>query len=232
MKRNFILLLIFLSTCANLTFAQKKIKKVPKAKDEQIKGWIDDYSGFITLSLEQRTAIYELYKDRYLKKDSIHNKVKNDESLSLNEKVQLKKRVDKAIDAKLFDLLSVEDYLNIKCYHQVVTRLVKIEFIAPLSEVQRQRLMMAMREMRFKNVILVNTYGNNSASAKQQMEENRAICSAVEKDIFTEEMYNHLYKLNFLTVVDWSKRNTHSDEEEMSNLLDGYNLLEPTKNLN
>ncbi|NLR91746.1 hypothetical protein [Flammeovirga agarivorans] len=224
MKRSFIVLVLIL-IFAGPDFAQNS--KILDKKIKEIHQRIDDYQGFLTLSNEEVDTIYDLYLNRYLKKDSIHRAVLNDESLSKYEKIKMKKRVDKETDLKLMNLLSFEEYIQIKCHHQTIIRLGQIQFINPLNENDYQRILVAMREMRYHNILVAKEFGKSSPIAKEKMMENRSKCAAIEKEIFTEDMYTHLKKLNLLTIVDWGKDTHLSDADEMSSILDGYNILEP-----
>lgn len=204
------------------SFAQ--LKKLPVTKAEQISQWLTDYSSFIELENEKRVALYKLYERRFLQKDSIHN-VK---SLSIAEKYKQKIDIDKTIDELMQKTLTLEEYVYIKCHHQTIGRLQKINFIADLDAVNTERLLVAMREMRYKNVMLINQHGKYQPSVKKRMMENRAHCSAIERQIFTKDMYDHLYEMDLLTVIDW----TEEKQDELSTIMNGYNILDPMDDIN
>lgn len=224
MKKIIIIFVLAVLSFQTNGFAQ--LKKLPPKKAKQIEGWLNDYQTFIELDTETRDQVFHLYERRFLQKDSIHNTP----GLSKEEKQRKKKGIDNQTNSALARVLTKDEYLYIKCHHLTIYRLKQIGFITELGTVQKQRLMMAMREMRYKNMILLDQYGNKNAAAKEQMKQNREHCSNVEQQVFSEEMYKHLYKMNLLTVVDWSNNKQKEDISEA--ILEGYNVLDPLESVN
>lgn len=225
MKKMIIIFVLALLTYNSETFAQ--LKKLPPKKAETINSWLDQYSTFITLDAETRSQIYSLYERRYLEKDSIHHLP----GLSKSDKKRMKIGVDKKTNTALAQILTKDDYLYIRCHHLTLGRLKQIKFITDLGAIQEQRLTMAMREMRFKNMLLMDQYGKSNLEAKEKMKQNREICANIEQQVFSDDMYQHLYKMNLLTVVDWSTGGK-KEQDVTEAILDGYNVLDPMETLN